>query len=54
VVIHNIEESGGKIMNFMSRSAQVVCRILGAVVGDGFATPHDETARQHPYLAFYR
>jgi len=41
-------------MNFMTRSARAVSRILGVVVGDGVPSPHDEAVRQHPHLAFYR
>ncbi len=54
LVNNNTKKTGGKEMSFMAKSARVVSQILGVVVGDGAASPADETLRQHPHLAFYR
>ncbi len=54
LVSNSTKKTVGREMSFMARSARVASQIVSVVVGDGAASPADETLRQHPHLAFYR
>lgn len=41
-------------MSYLAKSARVVTRILGTVVGDGVTSPADRVLVQNPYLGTYR
>ena len=41
-------------MNYLEKSARVVTRILGTVVGDGVTSPTDRSLIHDPYLGTYR
>ncbi len=41
-------------MNYLVKSARVVTRILGTVIGNDVASPVDMVLKQYPYLGTYR
>jgi len=40
-------------MNYIVESARAIGKILGIVVGAGYTSPADETAKEYPCLPFY-